>query len=150
MHGWLGIIEILGLLVLLAALSLVALAVRQRLLARQGGTFECSLRLKKSTPGAGWALGVARYNQGLLEWYRFFSYSWRPRLTFPRDEVHVIETRDPDMVESVALGAGQRVIRIQSATTEPVSDWDLAMSPESMTGLLSWLEAAPPGVRRVE
>ena len=27
---------------------------------------------------------------------------------------------------------------------------ELAMSPESLTGLLSWLEAAPPGVRRFE
>jgi hypothetical protein len=30
------------------------------------------------------------------------------------------------------------------------TEWQLAMSQESLTGLLSWLEAAPPGVRRFE
>jgi hypothetical protein len=29
-------------------------------------------------------------------------------------------------------------------------EWELAMSEASLTGLLSWLEAAPPGVRRFE
>ena len=27
-------------------------------------------------------------------------------------------------------------------------EWELAMSPDSLTGLLSWLEAAPPGLSR--
>lgn len=150
MHGWLGVLEILGLLVLLCALALALLAARQRLLARPGGTFACSLRLRTVTPSSGWALGVGRYNQGLLEWYRFFSYSWRPRLVFPRGEVRVLETRDPDVVESVALGAGQRVIRVETPAGTEATPRELAMSQDSLTGLLSWLEAAPPGVQRVE
>lgn len=150
MHGWLGLIEILGLLLALAVLVLVSLAGRQRWLARPGGTFACSLRLQTATPGSGWALGVARYNQGLLEWFRFFSFSWRPRLRFPRGEVRVRETREPNVVESVALGADQRVVRVETAAGAPAEQWELAMSQDSLTGLLSWLEAAPPGVQRVE
>lgn len=149
MHGWLGVVEILGILVLLVALSLGLLAARQRWLARQGGTFECSLRLQRSTPSTGWALGVARYNQGLLEWFRFFSFSPRPRLTFPRGDVRVLETREPDVVESVALGTNRRVIRVETLTKQP-EERELAMSQDSLTGLLSWLEAAPPGVRRTD
>ncbi len=150
MDGWLGVIEILGLLVLLFALGLALLAARQRWLARQGGTFACSLRLRTATPSSGWALGVGRYNEGLLEWFRFFSYSFRPRLIFPRGEVRVRETREPDLVESVALGADQRVIRVETSAVTPATAWELAMSQDSLTGLLSWLEAAPPGIRRVE
>lgn len=150
LSGWLGVAEIFGLLLLLGVLVLLLLAARQRWLARQGGTFACSLRLRTVTPGGGWALGVGRYNQGLLEWFRFFSCTWRPRLIFPRGEVRVAEVRDPDLVESVALGADQRVIRVETTPGETESGWELAMSQDSLTGLLSWLEAAPPGIQRVE
>ena len=145
------LVQVLGYCVLLIAFALVLLAVRQRWLNRFGGNFECSLRLRVTTPGAGWVLGVCRYGEGLLEWFRFFSYSPRPRLTFQRSELRVVETRDPDAVEAVALssGADQMVVRVE-APGRPGQYWELAMSAESLTGLLSWLEAAPPGVRRYE
>jgi len=146
MQALLGIAEVLGLLVLLVALGLALLAARQRWLSRQGGTFSCSLRLGTTAPSSGWALGLARYNQGLLEWFRFFSYSLRPRLVFPRSEVRVLDSRDPDVVESVSLGADQRVLRVETTLRDVrAAEYELAMSPESLTGLLSWLEAAPPG-----
>lgn len=149
MHGLLGVVELLGALVLLLALGLLLLGLRRRWLARQGGTFECSLRLHTTTPGSGWALGVGRYNEGRLEWFRFFSYAWRPRKSFPRREVRVLATRDPDSVEAVALYAEQRVVRFEIAEGNDPEQWELAMSPDSLTGLLSWLEAAPPGVSRL-
>ncbi len=148
MAGWLGVVEVLGLLLLLLVLSLALLAGRRRWLARQGGTFECSLRLHGRTPGTGWVLGVARYREGNLEWYRFFSYSWRPRKAFERDAVRVLETRDPNSVEAVSLYADQRVVRFEMVNQSDPGEWELAMSPGSLTGLLSWLEAAPPGVSR--
>ena len=111
--------------------------------------FECSLRLQMTTPGAGWVLGMARYSEGILEWFRFFSYSPRPRMTFLRGEVRVLETRDPDPVEAVALYSDQTVVRVQSPG-RPDEVLELAMSADSLTGLLSWLEAAPPGVRRFD
>jgi hypothetical protein len=149
MQGWLNIVQILGLCVALIAFSLLLLAVRQRWLNRLGGNFECSVRLRVTTPGAGWVLGVCRYGEGILEWFRFFSYSPRPRLTFQRSELRVVETRDPDPVEAVALSSDQMVVRVE-APGQPGQFWELAMSSESLTGLLSWLEAAPPGVRRYE
>jgi hypothetical protein len=149
MPGWLNVVQILALCVLLIALSLIVLALRQRWLNRRGGNFECSLRLRVTTPGAGWVLGVCRYNEGLLEWFRFFSYSPRPRYIFPRSELRVLETRDPDPVEAVALSSDQTVVRVE-APGRPDQVLELAMSAESLTGLLSWLEAAPPGVRRFD
>ena len=150
MHGWLGVVEGVALLLLLLVLSLVLLAARRRWLNRLGGTFDCSLRLNVTTPGAGWTLGVGRYNEGILEWFRFFSYALRPRKVFQRGEVKVLATRDPDPVEAVALNADNRILRVEMLDSDTDREWELAMSPESLTGLLSWLEAAPPGVRRSE
>ena len=147
MHGWLGVIEVLGVLVGLLAVSLLMLG---RWLDRLGGTFACSLRLRIRTPGAGWVLGVGRYSEGILEWFRFFSYSLRPRMVFPRRSVRVLETRIPDPVEAVALNTDEKVLRIEMHDGRGEAEWELAMSEESLTGLLSWLEAAPPGVRRFE
>jgi hypothetical protein len=62
--------EVVLLVLVLLVLVLVGLALRRRLLARQGGTFECSLRLRDAVRGSGWALGVARYNEENLEWFR--------------------------------------------------------------------------------
>lgn len=151
-EGLLGAAEIVGLVVLALILPLLLLAARRRWLARQGGTFECSVRLRTTTPGAGWSLGVGRYTEGSLEWFRFFSLSTRPRCAFVRNDVNVVETRDPDPVEAVSLYAGQRIVRIEPVTSgrdtglADEGPWDLAMSPGSLTGLLSWLEAAPPGL----
>lgn len=149
MNGWWNVVSVLGSLVLLIALSLILLALRQRLLNRMGGNFECSLRLRVTTPGAGWVLGVCRYSEGILEWFRFFSYSPKPRLVFDRSELRVLETRDPDPIEAVALSSDQTVVRV-AVPGQPDQFWELAMSAESLTGLLSWLEAAPPGIRRFD
>lgn len=149
MDGWVGVVQILGFCVVLIALSLIMLALRQRWLNRMGGNFECSLRLRVTTPGAGWVLGVCRYSEGILEWFRFFSYSPKPRLVFARSELRVLETRDPDPIEAVALSSDQTVVRV-AVPGQPDQFWELAMSAESLTGLLSWLEAAPPGIRRFD
>jgi len=142
MSGWLGVLEILGLLLVLGVLLLVLLAARRRWLARSGGTFECSLRLRTTTPGAGWVLGVGRYHGGCLEWFRFFSFAVRPRETFPRGRVRVVDTREPDPVEAVSLTADSRILALEVGPQTR----ELAMSPDSVVGLLAWLEAAPPGI----
>lgn len=162
MSGWLGVLEAVGVAILLVVVALALLAARRRWLSREGGTFECSARLRQSTPSGGWALGVARYNGEMLEWFRFFSYAFRPRITLRRGEVRVLESRDPDPVEALALYEGQRVVRLGGRAESsggpvgtgrtpgwrgPARDsWELAMDQDSLTGLLSWLEAAPPGV----
>lgn len=142
MSGWLGVLEILGLLLVLAVLVLLLLAARRRWLARSGGTFECSLRLRTTTPGAGWVLGVGRYHAGRLEWFRFFSFAVRPRETFPRNAVRVVDSRDPDAIEAVSLTTESRILALEVGPETR----ELAMSEDSVLGLLAWLEAAPPGI----
>jgi hypothetical protein len=50
----------------------------------------------------------------------------------------------------VALNTDEKVLRVEMHDGRGDAEWELAMSEESLTGLLSWLEAAPPGVRRFE
>jgi hypothetical protein len=153
MPAWLGWLEVVIAIVVVVVLAVALLAARRRWLARQGGTFECSARLRTSNPSGGWALGVARYNGEMLEWFRFFSYAIRPRISMRRTEVSVVDSRDPDPVEALALYENQRVVTLarKAPTPEPGSGsdrlvWELAMDPDSLTGLLAWLESAPPGV----
>lgn len=148
MQGWWYVgSEVLVALVLLLVVPLALFAVRRRWLARQGGTFECSLRLGSARPGSGWAIGVARYNDERLEWFRFFSLALRPRQSFVRHDVRVVDDRDPEPVEVSSLYPGQRIVQLGTGSDDPQT-WEVAMSGESLTGLLSWLEAAPPGAAR--
>src|SRR5215207_10735555 len=147
MQGWLVAVEILVLVALCLALPLALLAGRRRWLARLGGTFECSLRLRSGSRASGWSLGIGRYNEEILEWFRFFSFALRPRKSFARRDDRVVDSRDPTPAEAVSLYADQRVVLIEVRGEWP-ERCELAMSPGSLTGLLSWLEAAPPGLIR--
>jgi len=135
---WLG--DSAGVLLLVVLLYGVALIVRRRWLARAGGTFELSVRTGTRLGGAGWVLGVGRYVDDALEWYRVFSLWPRPKRIFRRHEIELRGQRQPGEHESHALYAGHVVVVLDSVTG-PV---ELALSPASLTGLQSWLEAAPP------
>lgn len=142
---WLGITEVVALtLVVVLLVPVVFLGVRRRWLSRQGGLFDCSLRLSEKTPGSGWVLGVARYSGDNLEWFRAFSVALRPRLIFPRSQSRAGQQRDPDPIESVVLYDEQRILRLELTGGQ---SWELAMSVASLTGLLSWLESEAPGSR---
>jgi len=140
----LGVSEWVALaLLVVVAVPVLFLAGRRRWLSRAGGVFDCSLRLTTATPGAGWALGVARYSGDNLEWFRVFSPSLRPKVIFPRSISHAGAQRDPDPIEALTL-ADQRILAMEFTDGD---SWELAMSVASLTGLLSWLESAPPGAR---
>jgi len=140
---WLAVTELIAVVALVVVvLPLVWLVARRRWLARSGGLFDCSIRLNTTTPGAGWVLGVARYREDRLEWFRSFSLSLRPRLVFPRAETRAGGQRTPDQIESVLLLDDQRVLELDLSDGR---GWEASMSTDALTGLLSWLEAAPPG-----
>lgn len=134
-------LEALVALLLLLALALAALAVRRRALARGGGTVELSFRLRHSVHGGGWVLGVGRFHGDLLQWYRVFSLSMRPRRTLTRRDLSVVAQREPLPSERLALLSGAVVMECRSSAG-PVQ---LAMGSSAVTGFLAWLEATPPG-----
>jgi hypothetical protein len=152
----------LVILVLVAA----GIAARRFLLERGGGTVECGLRKENGS----WRLGVARYRGEELRWSGIFGLSVRPDEVFPRRDLAVVSRRRPTEAEAASLGPGMIVVEFrlgedtsQAAASGPGADSgpgassdsgaasrkavtvELALGEAALTGLLSWLEASPPG-----
>jgi hypothetical protein len=145
MPAWAWVVDTVLLLVVLLALYGIALVIRRRVLARHGGTFELSYRVRSTRAGRGWVLGIGRYTGEQLEWYRIFSVSPRPGAVWDRLELEYDGQRALVGAESVSL-FNDHVVVICSTGSGPV---ELAMSPSSLVGFQSWLEAMPPGSRGV-
>jgi hypothetical protein len=141
MSAWEWLIDSAGVVLLLPLLYAGALVVRRRLLSRNGGTFEFSVRVRPGRAGRGWVLGVGRYTGSTLEWFRIFSLAPRPKFTYRREELAFVSRRDPEGVEAFSLYSGHIVVTCRT----PSGLLEVAMSPSALTGFLAWLEAAPPG-----
>jgi hypothetical protein len=91
--------------------------------------------------GRGWSYGIAQYENDRIDWYRIFSYAYRPAAVLTRRDLEVLGRRDAEDDEELALFPGWTIVecRFGAGLVE------LAMSPDALTGFLSWLEAAPPG-----
>lgn len=122
---------------------MVVLVLRRRWLSRDGGLFECSVRIGpgRSVGLSGWP-GTAED----LECFRVFSFSFCPRVRVHRGRAAIVAVRDAEPEEQSVLFAGQRVLQIVGADSPDSGPVELAMEPGSLTGLMSWLEAAPPGL----
>jgi hypothetical protein len=128
---------------LLVVILLSTLAVRRRVLSRAGGAFSCALRRKhagEATP-RGWILGVARYADERVEWFRIFSLSPRPQARLDRRGLVINERRVPQGIEAHAVPHDSVVL----TCADRDGPLDLAVPAAAATGLLVWLEAVPPG-----
>jgi Protein of unknown function (DUF2550) len=141
MAAWQWLVESAGAVLLALLLYGASLVVRRRLLSRNGGTFELSVRTRPAHAGRGWVLGIGRYNGEALEWFRIFVPWPRPTRRWGREELKYVGRREPGHHEQFALYAGHLVVECTTASG-PV---ELAMSPSALTGFQSWLEARPPG-----
>ncbi|MGQ0624374.1 MAG: DUF2550 domain-containing protein [Sporichthyaceae bacterium] len=129
------------LVLLVAALALgLILTLRRALLTRRAGTFRASLRRGAHDDGDGWSYGIGRYHGDRIEWYRLFSLAPRPKHVLTRKLLMIQHRRpvSPAELHSVPLGSLVAVCSHAGLNVE------LATTPASMTGLLSWVEAAPP------
>lgn len=124
-------------------LAAAGIAARRFLLERGGGTVECGLRKE----GGPWRLGVASYQREELCWFGIFGLSLRPHEVFPRRDLTVVSRRLPSDAEAATLGPGMIVVecKLGSAGGPGGGTVELAMGEAALTGLLAWLEAAPPG-----
>jgi hypothetical protein len=141
MPWWQWLVDIAGLCLLLLFGYAGLLLLRRRLLTRGSGAFELSYRTRTDRSGRGWVLGLGRYEGESLAFYRLFGVLLRPLRTFSREEIEVGERRAPEPGEQPVLYAGHVVVGCQVGG-EAI---ELALSAEALTGLLAWLEAAPPG-----
>jgi hypothetical protein len=134
-------LEVVGALLLLLVLLVGGVVARRRWLSRRSGTFDCSLRTTEGSLGKGWQLGVARYEENRIEWFRVFAVSVRPHRILRRGDVVVQDRRYPRGPEAFSVMAGSIVLRCRDRGRF----LELAMSEQASTGFASWLEAAPPG-----
>ncbi len=143
MPVWQWLVDSAGAVLLVVLLFGVLLVLRRRVLSRHGGTFELSVRDATQPDGRGWVLGLGRYREDSLDWYRIFSPLPVPKRHWRRNDLSFASQRPPRASEEYALYAGHVVV----VCSTPRGDVELAMSPSSLTGLQSWLEAGPPGSR---
>ena len=132
------------LLVLAGAAALLAsIVLRRRLLQRRVGTIDCSLRLRSTREGRGWALGVGRCTAEDLQWFRVFSLWPRPRRRYRRRSLEVVSQRPPTRDESYALLAGSTVV-VCTVDDDDAETVELGLPREALTAFLAWMESAPP------
>jgi hypothetical protein len=142
------VLDGLGVVLVCCILLLLGFASRRRWITREGGTFDCSLRLQarhaESHGGRGWALGLGRYVGDELQWFRVFSLSLRPKRILNRRRLEAVRHRRPVGNEPLVTYAGHVIVDLVTDTGLPI---ELAMTEDALTGLLAWLESAPPGTQ---
>lgn len=147
MPVWQWLVDSAGFLVLVPVLLVVLLVLRRRLISRHGGTFELSVRdagRGTADDGRGWVLGLARYREDSLEWFRIFSPLPVPQRSWRRGELALRSQREPSAAERHSVFEGSVVVCCDT----PKGEVELAIGQRALTGLQSWLEAGPPGGAR--
>ena len=112
MSAWQWLLDSAGAVLLLVLCYGLLLVVRRRVLSRHGGTFELSVRIAgrgaQSQAGRGWVLGLGRYREERLEWFRIFSPSPRPRRTWQRSVLEIVGQGGPPRAPPGARDGGAR------------------------------------------
>jgi hypothetical protein len=132
---------VVGAVLLLVAAVLVWLAVR-RLRALRSGGVHAALRTRFDDPAKGWHLGVGRYQGDEFVWFRVLSIRPGPDRIISRSALEIADRRDPSGPELYTMPPSSRVLRFREIGDAEI---EIAMSPDALTGFLSWLESAPPG-----
>ena len=132
---------VVGAVLLVVAVVLVWLALR-RLRALRSGGVHAALRTRLDDTGKGWHLGVGRYQGNEFVWFRVLSLRPGPDRVISRSALEIADRRDPSGPEVYSMPPSSRVLRFRELGAAEI---ELAMSPDALTGFLSWLESSPPG-----
>ena len=119
----------------LLVFALCLSGVRRFNLRRALGTVDASICMA----GNSWRMGVCRYQDNDLEWFRLASLSVRPKHTFRRSSLELVGRREPTESELVRVQPGSVIVELRYEGQDIL----LAMRFDAYTGLSSWLEAGP-------
>jgi hypothetical protein len=138
-----GMSEIVGVALLLGCAVVGLLAFRRLRMIRVGGVDVALRRVRASAPNStrGWNLGVAKYQGDEFVWFRVISLAGRPNAVLSRAELEIVDRRRPGPTEEYVVPTDSTVLRCRDGQHTV----ELAMTPDVLTGFLSWLEATPPG-----
>lgn len=128
----------------LVTVVLAWLTVR-RLRALRSGGVHAALRTRLDDSGKGWHLGVGRYQGDEFVWFRVLSLRPGPDRVIHRSGLEIADRREPSGSELYSMPPASLVLRFRPRGTSAESEVEIAMSPDALTGFLSWLESAPPG-----
>lgn len=131
-----------SLLLLLIVLVIVAFVVRRSLLLRGIGAVEIWIKLSPRR----WSLGVGWFDGDDLSWYRVFSLSPRPARVLVRGQIEIVERRRASERDAIVLPRKAVILVCRT----PARTETIAMGAGAANGLLSWLEASPPGAQMHE
>jgi hypothetical protein len=135
------VLEVFGICVVALIALLFAIFFRARLFMLGGGTIRLQVRVSTLIPGRGWSTGIGRFHGDELRFYRMFSLAFRPKRIFDRADLVIDERREPEGPERLTMPGHWIVLRLSTRGAQ----FDIAMAESTVTGFLSWLEAAPPG-----
>ncbi|NMO56013.1 DUF2550 domain-containing protein [Actinoplanes sp. TBRC 11911] len=135
------VLEIIGICLVALLAILFVIFFRRRLLMLGGGTIRVQVRTSTLYPGRGWSSGIGQFQGEEFRVYRMFSFALRPRRVLNRGVLRIESRREPEGPERLSMPGHWTILRCQSGTVEV----EVAMAESTVTGFLSWLEAAPPG-----
>ena len=138
---WLWGLDVLALVIVLAAVGAALVVIRRRTIAGSRGTFDLSVNRRDGAAAHGWVLGVGSFRGDTLNWYRTFSFAWWPRHRFRRADLEVLGRRTPAGSELHALEASDVIVEVRHRSGVR----QMAMSASALNGLQAWLESKPPG-----
>ncbi|MDO4412025.1 DUF2550 domain-containing protein [Cutibacterium sp.] len=137
---------VIGLIVCCAVIYIMWLFVRHRVLVSRRGAFLCGLRVMGGSKPGGWMIGTARYVDGTFEWYRVIDPRPGPTIVLKRGGLCMVEHHAPNTDSSLALAANAyEIVTLETGHKGKSSVCQIAVEPGVVMGLMSWLEAAPPG-----
>jgi Protein of unknown function (DUF2550) len=117
----------------------------RRLRALRSGGVSAALRTRLDDSGKGWHLGVGRYHGDEFVWFRVLSLRLGPDRVLHRSLLEIADRREPSGSELYSMPPSSHVLRFRGSEASREPDVEIAMSPDALTGFLSWLESAPPG-----
>ncbi|WBB79476.1 DUF2550 domain-containing protein [Micromonospora sp. WMMD882] len=135
------IVEGIGITVAVLIVAAFFLFLRRALVSRTGGTIRLNVRVTTLLDGRGWSPGLGRFSGDELRWFRMFSFALRPKRVLTRQTLVVRRRRLPEGQERFSMPVDWVILSCTSEQT-PI---EIAMARSTVTGFLSWLEAAPPG-----
>jgi hypothetical protein len=136
------ILEVFGICVVALLLLLFVIFFRTRLISLGGGTIRLQVRVTTMVPGRGWSSGVGQFVGDQLRFYRMFSLGFRPKRVLDRATLTIEQRRVPEGPERLTMPGHWIVLRLLNGGFGRL---EIAMAESTVTGFLSWLEAAPPG-----
>jgi len=86
-----------------------------RLRAAERGT-RTPLSASAVRAGRGWAYGIAQYENDRIDWFRIFSYAYRPAAVLTRRDLEVLGRRDAVGHDELALFPGWAIVECRFGT----------------------------------